>query len=110
MLCSIIVASLAALVAAAPMDMENLKQAVDTSYGAYGKYAKYNDYGTYPGSVEEAAHAMANSKRDMMKTDVKPAADTSYGAYGAYGKYSEYETYPDGVEEASVRMKKGMMQ
>lgn len=65
---SIIFASLATVIVAAPMEMKDMqnmatmdatKQADDyTSYGAYGKYNKYENYDNYPDGVEEAAKMM----------------------------------------------------
>ncbi|KAJ4320884.1 hypothetical protein N0V94_003183 [Neodidymelliopsis sp. IMI 364377] len=119
---SIILASLVALTAAAPMNMEHAKQATDTSYGTYGEYAEYSDYGAYPSGVEETAKmqgrmspallcirthilsAISHMKRDTMMKGTEQAKDGSYGSYGKYGDYSDYGTYEGGVEEAAAKM------
>lgn len=122
----VILASLAVLATATPMDMKNMKQAADTEYDSYGEYAKYGNYDDYPEGVEGAAKMMgvyfipahletgtditaanANAKRGTAETD-KQAADTSYGSYGKYERYSEYGNYPGGLEEEAAKM--GMTQ
>lgn len=108
----------AALAAAAPLNMEDMKQAADVSYGAYGHYGKYSDYGKYPSDVEGAAAKMqhgkhhslpsqrsrvenltwcivnANMKRDMTVDSEKPAKEVTKPATdGSYGKYDSYGLY-----------------
>jgi hypothetical protein len=63
--------SLAALVAAVPMSMQNTKRAVDTEYETYGKYGKYASYGDYPG---DGAAKMQRGK--LFYHWSKAAADT----------------------------------
>ncbi|KAG9195528.1 hypothetical protein G6011_00649 [Alternaria panax] len=101
----LVLAGLAALTAAAPLNKisdSEMHQAQDTNYTKYAGYLPYYNYGPYSPAVEAEAAKMqqepgaTNTKRDT----ALPVVDT-YAQYGVY--YVTYSPYPSEVEAEAAK-------
>ncbi|KAL6708354.1 hypothetical protein ACN47E_003278 [Coniothyrium glycines] len=81
MYCKLLIACMATLVVAAPVEM-----AGDVVYAGYKPYGAYGSYGTYGESAE--------AKANMMETDAE--SHTKRVVYGKYDPYTTYGAYTGG--------------